>query len=393
MIYKKIGGDRVSALGLGNMRLPVVSERGPIDYKAAGDIVRYAYEHGVNYFDTAYRYHQGESEAFIGKIMKDYPRDSWYLTSKIPGHMMSYSDGKITGIGYLTGFEIGSVESIFEEQINKCGTDYFDIYMLHNLSENSFDFYTNEELGLVDYLDRQKKAGRIRRLGFSSHGRADTIGRFLDWAEGRYQFEAAQIQLNYLDWTLQDAAAKYDLLTRRDMPVIAMEPVRGGKLASLGESADAVLKSARPGDSVASWAFRWLQALPNLSVALSGMSTLEQVKENVELFSARYEPMSESDKGILKEAVSKVADVIPCTGCRYCADDCPKRLDIPRLISMYNEASFGARGMFKDAGDKLSRAEQPSECVSCGVCKKLCPQGIDVPDIMAKFAAAIKNAR
>lgn len=388
MIYKKLGDINISNLGMGNMRLPTVGERGPIDYGAAGDIVRYAYERGVNYFDTAYRYHQGGSEVFTGKIMSEYPRDSWYLATKMPGHMMSYQDGKITGIGYLTGFEIKSVESVFEEQLEKCQADYFDFYMLHNMSESSFDFYTNEELGLVDYLNRQKNAGRIRRLGFSSHAGAATIEKFLDWAAGRYNFEIVQIQLNYLDWTLQDAKSKYEVLTRRNIPVIAMEPVRGGKLASLGAEADAALKKARPGDSVASWAFRWLQSLPNLHVALSGMSTLAQVKENIELFSTAYEPMTDSDKDTLMNAVGTVADMIPCTACRYCTDDCPKQLDIPRLISAYNEANFASPRQFRAANEQFSEEGRPSGCISCGVCKKLCPQGIDVPGVLAKFAAA-----
>ena len=391
MIYKQFKDLKISNLGLGNMRLPTTVERGPIDYEKAREIVHYAYDHCVNYYDTAYRYHQGESESFIGKAMKEFPRSSWYLASKMPGHMMSYQDGRIVGIGYLTGFELNSVDWIFEQQLEKCQTDYFDFYMLHNMSESSYDLYTNEKLGLVDYLVRQKKAGRIRHLGFSSHARAETIEKFLNWDTGGH-FEIAQIQLNYLDWTLQDAAAKYDVLTRHNIPVIAMEPVRGGRLASLGADADAVLKEARPGDSVASWAFRYLQSLPNLLVALSGMSTMAQMTENVELFSTRYEPMSEADKAILKKAVESVADMIPCTACRYCVEDCPQQLDIPRLISMYNEANFGAARIFKTANDTLGEAERPSACIGCGLCAKLCPQGIDVPGALSRFAEAIKNA-
>ena len=390
MIYKTYKDLKVSQLGLGLMRLPVCGERGPIDFGAARDIVRYAYEHGVNYFDTAYRYHQGESETFIGKVIKEYPRSSLCLASKIPGHMMSYRDGRIVGIGYLTGFDLTTIPDIFEEQLRKCQTGYFDVYMLHNLSEGSYDFYTNEELGIVRYFQRQKEAGRIRYLGFSSHGSAETIERFLKWAGGI--FEIVQIQLNYLDWTIQNAAAKYEVLTKHGIPVIAMEPVRGGKLASPGEKAAAALNAARPDSSAASWAFRYLQSLPNLFVALSGMSTLAQIEENVGLFSSRYEPMPDSEKAVLRKALEAVADMIPCTACRYCTDDCPARLDIPRLISMYNEANFGSPNIFKTANETLGEAGRPSACISCGVCAKLCPQGIDVPGVLAKFAGAVRDA-
>ena len=390
MEYAQVKDMKLSRLGMGNMRLPTTAERGPIDYEKAREIVHYAYEHGVNYYDTAYRYHQGESEPFIGKAMKEFPRSSWYLASKMPGHMMSYKDGKIVGIGYLTGFERQSVEWIFEKQLENCQVDYFDFYLLHNLSEGSYDFYTNEEVGLFNYLVKQKAAGRIRHLGISSHGRADTIEKFLKWAGG--QVEIAQIQLNYLDWALQDAKAKYDVLTRYGVPVVAMEPVRGGRLAALGEAADAMLKAARPNDSIASWAFRYLQSLPNVAVALSGMSTMAQVRENVELYSTRYEPMPDAEKELLQKAVDTVADMIPCTECRYCTEDCPQQLDIPKLISMFNEANFGNARILARANETLGEAERPSACVSCGVCAQLCPQGIDIPGVLGQFAEAIKNA-
>jgi predicted aldo/keto reductase-like oxidoreductase len=255
---------------MGNMRLPTVGERGPIDEEKAREIIEYAYEHGVNYFDTAYGYHGGESERFVGKVLNQYPRESWHLATKMPGHMMRYRNGRLEFAGYLTGLAVASPADIFEEQLEKCGVDYFDFYLLHNLCETAYDFYTDEDLGVVEYLLAQKEAGRIRHLGFSAHARAETIDRFLNWKEC---FEFVQIQLNYLDWTLQDAKRKYEVITNHGIPVITMESCRGGRLASLNEKADAMLKRARPNDSIASWAFRFIQSLPNVQVVLSGMTT------------------------------------------------------------------------------------------------------------------------
>jgi predicted aldo/keto reductase-like oxidoreductase len=389
VIHKPFHDLNISYLGMGNMRLPTVGDerRGPIDEEKAREIIEYAYEHGVNYFDTAYRYHGGESESFVGKVLNQYPRESWHLATKMPGHMMRFSNGRLEFMGYLTGLTIASPADIFEEQLEKCGVDYFDFYLLHNLCETAYDFYTDEELGVVEYLLAQKKAGRIRHLGFSAHARAETIDKFLNWKDC---FEFVQIQLNYLDWTLQDAKRKYEVITNHGIPVIVMEPVRGGRLAALDAKADAMLKRARPNDSLASWAFRFLQSLPNVQVVLSGMSTMEQVVENVRLFS-EPEPTTEEEKELLQQVVAALVDLVPCTACRYCCDVCPQGLDIPKLISMYNEASFGNAFILNFTLGAMTEAELPSACLACGDCKALCPQDIDIPDIMERFVEAIAN--
>ncbi len=387
VIYKPFQELRLSQLGMGNMRLPVVGERGPIDEKEASRIIAYAYEHGINYFDTAYRYHNGESERIVGKVLRQYPRESWHLATKMPGHMMQSRDGKLELIGYLAGFSITSPAQIFEEQLQKCGVDYFDFYLLHNLCETSYGFYTDEDMGLVEYLLEQKKAGRIRHLGFSAHGRADTIERFLAWKDC---FEFAQIQLNYLDWTLQDAGRKYEVLTRHGIPVVVMEPVRGGRLASLNGTADALLKKARPNDSIVSWAFRFLQSLPNVQVVLSGMTTMEQLQENLGIFS-RHDPATDAEKELLQQAVSAMMDAVPCTACRYCCEDCPQNLDIPKLISMYNETNFENPSILSYTLNAMSAEELPVACIACGACVKVCPQGIDIPGVMRKFALSLSK--
>lgn len=377
---------QVSALGMGNMRLPTLEERGPIDEQKAREIIEYAYHNGINYFDTAYRYHGGQSESFVGEVLSQFPRDTWYLASKLPGHMMNFENGKLGFQGYLSGEEVRSIADIFEEQLQKCRVEYFDFYLLHNLCETSFDFYVNEELGVVSYLLEQKKQGRIRHLGFSAHGRAETIAKFLD----RYDcFEFCQIQLNYLDWTLQDAKAKYDLLTKRNIPVIVMEPVRGGALARLGGEPAALLRQTRPDETMAGWAFRFLQSLPNVLVTLSGMTTLEQLKENIELFSSPA-PLTQAEQDLLlQKAVPAMGDFIPCTACRYCCEACPRELDIPKLINMYNEVSYSGFGTLNFTLNAMKEQELPAACIGCGACQKLCPQNINIPGAMEKFAEAI----
>ena len=323
----------------------------------------------------------------MGKVLSQYPRDTWHLATKMPGHMMKYKDGRLELVGYLAGHTITSPADIFEEQLEKCGVEYFDFYLLHNLCETAYDFYTDEDLGVVEYLLEQKKAGRIRHLGFSAHGRADTIERFLDWKDC---FEFVQIQLNYLDWTLQDAGRKYEVITDHGIPVIVMEPVRGGKLASLNTAATALLKGARPNDSVASWAFRFLQSLPNVQVVLSGMTTMEQLQENIETF-REPDPTTDAEKELLQQVVATMANMVPCTACRYCCEGCPQSLDIPKLISMYNEIGFDNPFTLRYTLDAMNAEELPSACLACGACTQLCPQGIEIPDVMKRFAEAIAN--
>ena len=270
MIYKDFQDLKLSALGLGAMRLPVVGDQGdvPIDEDKTAQMVAYAIENGINYFDTAYGYHGGQSEIVMGKILGSYPRDSYYLATKFPGYDLSNMD---------------KVETIFEEQLKKCGVDYFDFYLFHNVYEKNIDPYLDPKNGILDYLLKQKENGRIRHLGFSAHGRYDTMKRFLD-AYGEHM-EFCQIQLNYLDWKLQDAKAKVELLNSYHIPIWVMEPLRGGRLASLSQENEDRLKSLRPQEEIPAWAFRFLQSVPGVTMVLSGMSNMEQLEQNVKTFS------------------------------------------------------------------------------------------------------------
>ncbi len=382
MQYHSFQGLQISALGMGNMRLPTLGSRGEIDEAKAREMIAYAIDHGVNYFDTGYRYHDGASEPFVGKALREYPRDKWYIATKFPGHMMQINNGRVEPIGYLKGRTDISVESLFEEQLKRLGVEYFDFYLLHNLCETSYEYYTDRNIRAVEYLYKQKQAGRIRHLGFSAHGRAETIGHFLDAFDC---FEFVQIQLNYLDWVLQDAKRKYEIITAHGLPVIVMEPVRGGRLAQVPAKAEALLRSARPENSIVSWAFRFLQGLPNLLTVLSGMSGMEQIVENVALFEHSNPLDGEEDK-VLRQAVETMLDLVPCTACRYCEEACPQKLDIPKLIAMYNEAKNISVRANHFTLDAMKAEELPSACIGCGACQKLCPQNIEIPDVMKRYA-------
>jgi predicted aldo/keto reductase-like oxidoreductase len=275
--------------------------------------------------------------------------------------------------------------------MDRCGVDYFDFFMLHNVSEETFDIYTNEKLGFVDEILEQKAKGRIHHLGFSSHGRYDTIEKFLDYLKKRgcNEFEFALIQLNYLDWTLQEANKKYEVLTKHGLSVLSMEPLRGGKLADLGANADKIFKAVRPNDSQAKWAFRYLQSLENVSVVLSGMSTLEQVKENLEIFS-EIEKLTPDDYKAYQQVVDTLTDIEPCTSCQYCVEACPQELDIPLLLAMYSEAKYDVGWFLGSAIRALDEAKRPSACTSCSICVPLCPQNIDIPKAIKAFDKRLK---
>ena len=400
MLYKKFQDLNLSQLGFGNMRLPKIEGKGEaIDEGKSIELIEEAHAAGINYFDTAYRYHGGESERFLGKVLSQFPRGSFFLATKMPGHMMNYENGRYSFTGLLANAPSRSPAEVFEEQLEKCRADYFDFYLLHNLCETAYNFYTNEEIGVVAYLLEQKKKGRIRHLGFSAHGRPETIEKFLLWSESRFQdgcFEIAQIQLNYLDWTLQNAKKKYEILTEHRLPVVVMEPCRGGKLASFDEKTNAIFKAARPADSIASLAFRYVKSLPNVQVTLSGMNSLEQLRDNLKTFSDPSS-LAEEENAILQKVIASLVNLIPCTGCRYCSEECPKKLDIPKLISIYNELKNGdafTGTVLNFTLGAMTEAELPSSCSGCGNCKQVCPQSIDVPDLMQKLSAAIgKNSK
>lgn len=373
MIYKDFQNKNLSLLGFGTMRLPVDSD-GNIDENQVREMTKYAITHGVNYFDTAYPYHNGDSERVIGRILSEYPRDSYYLATKYPGH-------QILSTGY-------NPAEIFEEQLKKCGVEYFDFYLLHNVYEKSIETYTDPKWGIIDYFKEQKKLGRIKHLGFSCHAQTEGLRTFLD-AYGK-DMEFCQIQLNYLDWTLQDAKGKYELLTEHGIPVWVMEPVRGGKLANLKEQDAAILTNLRPDESVAAWGFRFLQGLSNVKMILSGMSDMKQMIDNVKTFSEQ-KPLSTQEEKTLLEIAEGMKNSIPCTACRYCCDGCPMELDIPMLLAAYNELRFSPAVNVSMRIEFMEENKKPSACIACGKCAQICPQNIDIPGAMKDFSEKLSK--
>ncbi len=379
----------LSTLGFGLMRLPSVGDvpKGKIDYTRAEALIQQAFDLGINYFDTAFRYHSGESETFAGDVLSKYPRDSYYLASKLPGHMMHYRDGKLGFHGYLSDFQCDSILDVFEEQLEKCKTDYFDFYLLHNVNESSVEFYLDPEVDVVGRLLAEKEKGRIRHLGFSAHGPAQMIDDFITHYEGVFEF--VQIQFNYLDARLQHAKEKYDVITRHGLPVWVMEGMRGGRLVNLPENAKQILRAVHPEDSMAKWAFRYLLSQPNVQVVLSGMNAPEQLAENAALFSDP-QPLSSEEMAALDRVNDTLLNLVPCTGCRYCTEECPMGLEIPQLIMAYNEIkNAGSTPWFILNTDEP--AHQPDRCIGCGACHAICPQGIEIPELMTELAEKLST--
>ena len=372
MIYRDFQDLKLSALGMGAMRLPVIDgDDSRIDVKASEDMVAYAMEHGINYYDTAWGYHGGQSEIVMGNALKKYPREKFYLATKFPGYDLSNMD---------------KVEEIFEEQLKKCQVEYFDFYLFHNVCEMNIDAYLDEKYGIYEYLIEQKKNGRIRHLGFSAHGSYDVIKRFLD-AYGK-DMEFCQLQLNYLDWSFQDAKAKVELLKEHDIPVWVMEPLRGGKLASLSEENTKKLREMRPDEETPAWAFRFLQSLPEVKVVLSGMSNMEQLQANIRTYEEDKPLSGEEMKNLLDIADSMLKKkTLPCTACHYCVSHCPQELDIPELLNLYNEHCFTEGGFIAPmALSSYPDDKKPSACIGCRSCEAVCPQQIKISEAMSDFA-------
>ena len=372
MIYRNFQEIKLSGLGMGAMRLPVIDgDDSRIDETKTQAMVDYAMEQGVNYYDTAWGYHDGHSETVMGKALSRYPRENYYLATKFPGYDLSNMD---------------KVEEIFEKQLEKCGVEYFDFYLFHNVCEMNIDAYLDEKYGIYEYLMKQKAAGRIRHLGFSAHGNLDVMKRFLD-AYGK-DMEFCQIQLNFLDWTFQGAKEKVELLKEWNIPVWVMEPLRGGKLAKLAAEDEKALKALRPEENIPAWAFRFLQSVPGVTMVLSGMSNLQQMQDNIHTF-AEDKPLTEKEMDTLLQIADGMVKkiVLPCTACHYCTSHCPQSLPIPELLALYNEHCFTEGGFIAPmALSAYPQEKLPSACIGCRSCEAVCPQQIKISEAMADFA-------
>ncbi len=375
MIYRKFQDLQLSGLGLGMMRLPVLGgDDSAIDEAAAAEMIDYAYQNGINYFDTAWGYHNGNSELVAGKYLGRHPRESYYLASKFPGYDLSNMD---------------KVEEIFEKQLEKCQTPYFDFYLFHNVYEGNIDAYLNPEYGILEYLLKQKENGRIHHLGFSAHGSVEVIQRFLD-AYGQYM-EFCQLQINYMDWHFQNAQGKVDLLNKAGIPVWVMEPLRGGKLAEASGELAAAMQTMRPKETIPGWAFRFLQSIPGVTMVLSGMSTMEQLRANIDTYGTDAPLSGEEFDTLIRHVDAELRKGgLPCTACHYCTGHCPQKLPIPELIALYNEHKLTGGGFIAPmAVDSMPQEKRPSNCIGCRACEQVCPQQIKISEMMADFTSMI----
>ena len=377
MIYRNFQDMKLSMLGFGAMRLPVLGgDDSRIDEAAALRMVDTAMKNGINYYDTAWGYHGENSELVMGKALARYPRESFYVATKFPGYDAS---------------NWGRVKEIFPRQLEKLGVEYFDFYLFHNVCEMNIDAYLDDEkYGIYSYLMEQKRQGRIRHLGFSCHGELDVLKRFLD-AYGK-DMEFCQLQLNYLDWTFQHGKEKVELLREWNIPVWVMEPLRGGKLAKLQPEHEAALKALRPDEEIPAWAFRFLESIPGVTVILSGMSSQEQLEANLATF-AEDKPLKEAEMKTLMEIAGQMLSrgTVPCTACHYCVSHCPMSLDIPYLLSLYNEHAYTGGGFIAPmALSALSDDKRPQACLQCRSCEQVCPQQIKISEVLADFSAKLQ---
>ena len=367
MLYKNFKDTKLSRLGMGNMRLPLNEDGRTINRTEAAKILDIAMAQGINYYDTAYTYNSGDSERALGEIMPRYPRDSYYLATK-----------------YYMGAN-PDYRAVFEEQLARLQTDHIDFYLIHCIMNGNYQDYYNS--GCIQYFEEMQRQGRITYLGFSSHADPEVLEQVADWRD----WDFAQIQLNYFDWMYGTAKREYEILHERKIPIMVMESIRGGKLSQLTPEAEAILKAEAPQKSISSWALRFLMSLDGVQLMLSGMSTVDQIKDNLTNFQ-KDEALDARQTDLLFAACEKFHSsmVVPCTACRYCTEGCPMELNIPHILSLYNKAKTDEVWAIRDEAWALGE-KWPGACVGCGACMAHCPQGIQIPDIMKEFAEMLKH--
>lgn len=369
MQYKTFKDEiRLSRLGMGVMRLPISDgNEAEIDYEKAEKLISHCMEQGINYYDTAYIYHGGKSEEFLGKVLAKYPRDSFYVADKY--NFQAQPD-------YCKQFQ---------EQLVRLNMNRIDFYLLHGLQ----DTFAEEMIGngCISYFDQMKKDGKIKYLGFSFHGTAELLKKLLKL----YSWDFVQIQFNYYDWYFTDAKELYEILEQAQIPVMVMEPVHGGLLANLTEKAANKLKSMNSNLSLASWAMRWVMEYDNIQVVLSGMSDDSQVYDNIKTFSEAV-PLTEEEKRRIKEAaeMQKATITVPCTECRYCTPNCPQGLDIPFLLENYNKAKVGGAWRIRHL-KQIPEEKSPAACIGCKACTKHCPQGFEIPKYIKELDEMLRT--
>lgn len=360
----------VSLLGFGCMRFPMKGNE--VDIELSKQMIDYAINKGVNYIDTAWPYHGGKSETIVREILKDYDRNSYYLADKLPLWDCKTEE---------------DISRIFHEQLEKCGVEYFDYYLIHAVNKERYEQTIN--MNVIEKLEQFRNEGKIRNIGFSFH---DDLETFKKWAD-LYEWDFCQIQLNYMDTEHQQGMEGYDILTKKGIPVIIMEPVKGGSLVKFNDQIESKMLDYNKDDSVASWGFRWVGSLPNVKVILSGMSNMEQVKDNVNTFT-NFKPLNEEEYKIVAEVKKEILELskVDCTSCNYCMP-CPYGVDIPGNFRVYNAHSmYKQDGHVKWVYGGLKNREASGDvCVSCGECLEKCPQQIQIPTELENFTQYLKE--
>ena len=378
-------GKPIKKLGFGLMRLPFFGkdERSQLDMEAVTQMADLFLESGYSYFDSAYTYHGGQSEvAFRTAVSSRYARDAFQIATKLP---------------LWRPLSAAEMRAITDESLERCGVDYFDLYLLHSVGPDRIPML--EQMGAFDYLQGLKADGLARNVGFSYHGSPEGLSRILD-AHGSDQIDLVQLQINYLDWDNPDVQARlcYEAATSRGVGVVIMEPIKGGSLANFPPEAAEILQAVDPEASLASWALRFALDLPEAAVVLSGMTTIDQVRDNIAVAEGS-KPLSAADHEVLQQVIAALEKIatIPCTDCGYCLDDCPEQIPINRIIAILNDYTryqnlLGSRRQFNFAvgggfaGDG-PQSGRPSDCQECGVCEDHCPQGIDIIEANKQAAA------
>lgn len=370
--FEKLGVE-ASLLGFGCMRFPT-TQTGEIDETRAQKMLDDAIAAGVNYIDTAYPYHGGKSEPFVGKALKKYARDSFYLATKLPVWLVKNEE---------------DAERIFNEQLERLQTDYIDFYLLHALNGGRFDELV--EQGVVDWAVRKKAEGKIRFLGFSFHDGYEAFEHIITYRD----WDFCQIQLNYMDTEVQAGLKGYALAEKLGIPLVIMEPIKGGSLTTFADDITNMFRAVRPDASLASWALRFVATFPNIKVVLSGMSAEDQLADNLKTFTP-FEPLSDAEQELVKKVVEAVKARVKngCTGCRYCMP-CPFGVDIPRCFSIWNNyAMYGnAGGANWSYNHEMKPENRADMCKKCGACEKACPQGIKIRENLAEVAECMSNMK
>ena len=361
---RTMAGESVSLLGFGCMRLPRGGD-GKIDRPLARRLWARYMECGGNYFDTAYMYHDGESEVAVGEFLAGRPRDTYFLVDKMPVWMARTEDG---------------LKRVFDDQLARTKAEYFDFYLMHSLGWGNWELA--KKIHALEFLLERKKEGRIRHLGFSFHDAPEAMDPILD----AYDWEFAMIQLNYQDWTRYRSKEQYEKLVAKGIDVAVMEPLRGGALARLNDPAKAILRQADPDASPASWAFRWVASLPGVKLINSGMGRESDLEDNLRTFSPIKE-LTEDERGTISAALAAFqrTQAVPCTACRYCMP-CPVGVAIPDVFALWNAyKEDGNARRFRSRYEQLPASARADRCVRCMRCTKHCPQQIAIPDELAKI--------